>query len=129
MMMATVHSTLKVRSGRNRPSTSRAKHGKSSPCSATPPIDREAFRADLLKHIRTVRDAMYVVIVCCEASRMQNADHDGEISTVLQLYGGNKLSKAVQEAGVLLAQFDGRTDIDPESDEIGRLADPDYKQY
>jgi hypothetical protein len=84
-----------------------------------------AFRAGLVTHIRTVRDAMYVVIVCCEASRMQNADMDAEISTVLRLYGGNKLSKAIQEAGVLLALFDGKTNIDPESDDIGRLSDPD----
>jgi len=123
--MAAAHSTLKSRSGRNRPSKSRTKATRPNVPPAIPPLDRRAFRAGLLTHIRTVRDAMYVVIVCCEASRMQNADHDAEISTVLRLYGGNKLSKAIQEAGVLLALFDGKTDIDPESDEIGRLADPD----
>lgn len=121
--MAVAHSTLKARSGRNRPSKPQARGAKPRP--ATPPIDRQAFRAGLLTHIRTVREAMYVVIVCSEASRMQNADTDAEISTVLRLYGSHKLSKAIQEAGVLLALFDGKTDIDPESDDIGRLADPD----
>jgi hypothetical protein len=67
---------------------------------------------------------MYVVIVCCAASREQNGDIDTEISSVLRLYGSNRLWKAVQEAGVLLALFDGKTDIDPEGEEIGRLADP-----
>jgi hypothetical protein len=119
--MATVHPTLKARPGRNRSSTSRAKHRKSSPRSATPPIDREALRDGLKSHIRTVRHAMYVVIVCCEASRMQNADHDTEISTTLRLYGGNKLYKAIEEAGVLLALLDGKTDIDSESEEFARL--------
>jgi hypothetical protein len=44
--------------------------------------------------------------------------------TPLRLYGSNRLWKAVQEAGVLLALFDGKTDIDPEGEEIGRLTDP-----
>ena len=123
--MAATHSTLKARSGRNRVSISGARSTKPRRQSATPPLDRQAFRAGLVTHIRTVRNAMYVVIVCCEASRMQNADMDAEISTVLRLYGGNKLSKAIQEAGVLLALFDGKTNIDPESDDIGRLSDPD----
>jgi hypothetical protein len=123
--MAALHSTLKARSDRNRPPPPRTKATKSTPRPATPPLDREAFRAGLLTHIRTVREAMYVVIVCGAASRQQNADMDAEIATVLELYGSNRLSKAIQEAGVLLALFDGKTDIDPESDDIGRLADPD----
>jgi hypothetical protein len=97
--MATVHPTLKARPGRNRSSTSRAKHRKSAPRSATQPIDRKAFRDGLKSHIRTVRDAMYVVIVCCEASLMQNSTHDIEIATTLRQYGGNKLWKAIEEAG------------------------------
>jgi hypothetical protein len=67
---------------------------------------------------------MYVVIVCCAASREQNADLDTEISSVLQMYGGNRLSRAVHEAGILLALLDGKTDIDPEGEEFGRLIDP-----
>jgi hypothetical protein len=122
--MATVHPTLKARPGRHRPSTLRSKHRKAAPCSATPPIDREAFRDGLVSHIRTMRHAMYVVIVCCEASLMQNADHDNAISTTLRLYGGNKLWKAIEEAGVLLALLDGKTDIDPESEEFARLVSP-----
>jgi hypothetical protein len=119
--MATVHPTLKARPGRNRSSSSRAKHRKSGPRSAATLIDREALRDGLKSHIRTVRHAMYVVIVCCEASRMQNADHDTEISTTLRLYGGNKLYKAIEEAGVLLALLDGKPDIDTESEEFARL--------
>ncbi len=124
--MATAHSTWKAGSSRNRASKPQARGAKRRPRLAIAPLDREAFRAGLLTHIRTVREAMYVVIVCGAASRQQNADMDAEISTVLQLYGGNRLSKAIQEAGVLLALFDGKTDIDPESDDIGRLADPDH---
>jgi hypothetical protein len=123
--MATVHPTLKARPGRNRSPTSRAKHRKSSPRSATPPIDRKAFRDGLVSHIRTVRHAMYVVIVCCEASLMQNSTHDIEIATTLRLYGGNKLWKAVEEAGVLLALLDGKPDIDTESEEFARLVSAD----
>ena len=123
--MAAAYSTLKAGSGRNRLSKLQVRGAKRRPRLVTPPLDREAFRAGLLTHIRTVREAMYVVIVCGAASRQQNADMDAEISTVLRLYGGNRLSKAIQEAGVLLALFDGKTDIDPESDDIGRLADPD----
>ena len=121
--MAALNSTSKARVGRNR--APRGRSGRSKP--RTPPVpsvDRSAFREGLIKHIRTIRDAMYVVIVCCAASREQNADMDREISSVLQMYGGNKLSKAVQEAGMLLALFDGKTDIDPEGEEIGHLADP-----
>ncbi len=121
--MVTLDFAPKASNARNRSLKSRKGRSKAR-SRTTPPLDRAAFRDGLIHHIGTVRDAMYVVIVCCEASRMQNADHDGEISTVLRLYGGNKLSKAIQEAGVLLALFDGKTDIDPESDEIGRLADP-----
>jgi hypothetical protein len=120
--MAAAHSTLKAGSGRNRPSKPQVRGAKPH---LSPPIDRQAFRAGLVTHIRTVREAMYVVIVCSAASRQQNADMDAEIATVLELYGGNRLSKAIQEAGVLLALFDGKTDIDPESDDIGRLADPE----
>jgi hypothetical protein len=72
-------------------------------------------------HIRTVRHAMYVVIVCCEAERSGNADHDTEISTTLRLYASTKLWKAINEVGVLLALLDGKTDIDPESEEFDRL--------
>jgi hypothetical protein len=116
-------STSKARASRNRASKSGS--GRSKPRIPTAPsFDRSAFREGLIKHIGTIRDAMYVVIVCCAASREQNADMDGEISSVLQLYGGNRLSRAVQEAGMLLALFDGKTDIDPEGEEIGRLADP-----
>ena len=128
--MATVHPTLKARPGRNRSSTLKPKHRKSSPSSATPPIDRKAFRDGLKSHIRTMRHAMYVVIVCCEASRMQNADHDTEISTTLRLYAGNKLWKAIEEVGVLLALLDGKPDIDMDSEEFARLVSPDdaYQQ-
>jgi hypothetical protein len=122
--MATVHRTLKARPARNRSSTSRAKHRKSGLRSATTPIDRKAFRDGLVSHIRPVRDAMYVVIVCCEASLMQNSTHDIEIATTLRLYGGNKLWKAIEEAGVLLALLDGKTDIDTESEEFARLVSP-----
>jgi hypothetical protein len=123
MMMAALNSTSKARAGRNRASKGRI-DGAKPRIPTVPSLDRSAFREGLIKHIHTIRDAMYVVIVCCAASREQNADLDTEISSVLQLYGGNKLSKAVQEAGMLLALFDGKTDIDPEGDEIGRLADP-----
>lgn len=122
--MATVHPTLKSQPARNRSSTSRGKHRKSGFCPATPPIDREALRNGLKSHIHTVRNAMYVVIVCCEASRMQNADHDTEISTTLRLYAGNKLWKAIKEVGVLLALLDGKPDIDTESEEFARLVSP-----
>jgi hypothetical protein len=122
--MAAAHRTLKARPGRNRSSTSSTKHRQSRPRSGAPPIDREALRDGLKSHIRTMRNAMYVVIVCCEASRMQNADHDTEISTTLRLYGGNKLYKAIEEAGVLLAMLDGKTDIDIESEEFARLVSP-----
>jgi hypothetical protein len=121
--MAALDSTSKARAGRNR--ASRGRSGRPQPrIPPLPPVDRPAFREGLIKHIRTIRDAMYVVIVCCAASREQNADMDREISSVLQLYGGNRLSKAIEEAGMLLALFDGKTDIDPEGEEIGRLADP-----
>jgi hypothetical protein len=104
------------------------KHRKSSPCSATPPIDREAFRAGLVTHIRTVREAMYVVIVCGAASRLQNADMDSQIATTLRLYGSTKLSKAIDEAGVLLALLDGKS-TDPESEEFARLVSADEDVY
>jgi hypothetical protein len=123
--MATVHPTLKARPGRNRSSTLKPKHRKSSPRSATPPIDREAFRDGLVSHIRTMRHAMYVVIVCCEASLMQNSTHDIEIATTLRLYGGSKLWNAIEEAGLLLALLDGKPDIDPESEEFARLVSAD----
>ena len=44
--------------------------------------------------------------------------------------GGNKLWKAIEEAGLLLALLDGKTDIDPESEEFARLvsADEVYRQ-
>ena len=73
---------------------------------------------------------MYVVIVCCEASLMQNSTHDIEIATTLRQYRGNKLWKAIEEAGMLLALLDGKTDIDPESEEFARLvsADEVYRQ-
>ena len=121
--MAALNSTSKSRAGRNR--ASRGRSGRSKPrIPPVPSIDRSAFREGLIKHIGTIRDAMYVVIVCCAASREQNGDIDTEISSVLRVYGSNRLWKAVQEAGVLLALFDGKTDIDPEGEEIGRLADP-----
>jgi hypothetical protein len=121
--MAALDSTSKARKGRNR--ASRGCAGRSKPRGPIfPPVERSVFREGLIKHIGTVRDAMYVVIVCCAACREQNADMDMEIASVLRLYGGNKLSKAVQEAGMLLALFDGKRDINPESDEISRLADP-----
>ena len=121
--MAASHSTTRTVPGRNRASRSRRGRSERRDLIAAP-VDRSAFREGLIKHIGTIRDAMYVVIVCCAASREQNADMDREISSVLRLYGGNKLSKAVQEAGMLLALFDGKTDMDPEGEEIGRLADP-----
>jgi hypothetical protein len=40
------------------------------------------------------------------------------------LYCSNRLSRAIQETGTLLALLDGKTDVDPESDEISSLADP-----
>lgn len=121
--MAAVDSASKARAGRNRASSGRG--GRSKPRIPTAPFfDRSAFRERLINHTGTIRDAMYVVIVCSAASREQNADMDGEISSVLQLYGGNRLSRAVREAGMLLALLDGKTDIDPEAEEIGRLADP-----
>ena len=123
--MAAVHPTLKARSGRNRSSTSRAKHRKSGPRSATPPIDREVLRAGLKSHIRTLRDAMCVAITCCAALRNLAGDADLEISTVLRLYCGNRLYRGIQETGVLLALFDGKKGVDREADEITSLADPD----
>jgi len=77
------YSTSKARASRNRASKSGS--GRSKPRIPTAPsFDRSAFREGLIKHIGTIRDAMYVVIVCCAASREQNADMDGEISSVLQ---------------------------------------------
>jgi hypothetical protein len=78
-----------------------------------------------VSYIRTVRDAMCVVIVCCEASLMQNSTHDIEIAATLRLCGGNKLHKTIEETGTLLALVDSKTDIDPESQEFARLVSAD----
>ena len=67
---------------------------------------------------------MFVVITCAQALRYQAADHDLEIAAVLRAHGSNTLYRALQEAGVLLALLDGKSDIDSESDEITSLAGP-----
>jgi hypothetical protein len=41
------------------------------------------------------------------------------------VYCSNRLYRAIQETGVLLALLDGKKDIDLESDEITSLADPE----
>ena len=120
--MAAAHSTLKARAGRNRSLKFRAR-GAQSRRSATPPIDREAFRGALVTHIGTLRNVLCGVITCCNALRYQAADADLEIATVLRVYCGGKLYAATQEAGVLLAQL-GKTSVDSENDEITGLADP-----
>jgi hypothetical protein len=123
--MAAHHSTSKVRSGRNPSPKPHAAGTKSQRRSATSPLDRPAFRAGLTNHIRTLREAMCVAITCCHALCNQAAEDDLEIATVLRLYCGNRLYRGIQETGVLLALFDGKTGIDRESDEITSLADPD----
>jgi hypothetical protein len=118
MIMATAHFTRKVRSDRNRTSKSRPAGAKSPP--ATPPIDRKALRDGLKEHANTLRNAMYVAITCCKAL----SDSEEEIEAILRLYCGNKLYRAIRETGVLLALLDGKTGLDPESEEIMRLTDP-----
>ena len=115
--MATAHFTRKVRSGRDRTSKSRPAGAKSPP--VTPPIDRKALRDGLKEHANTLRNAMYVAITCCAAL----SGSEEELTAVLRLYCGNKLYRAIQETGVLLALLDGKTGLDPESDEIMRLTD------
>ena len=55
----------------------------------------------------------------------QNADGEAQVAMVLRAYCSNRLYRAIQETGVLLALLDGKTDVDPESDEVTSLADPD----
>jgi hypothetical protein len=123
--MATQHSTLKARPGRNPPSKSQAQATRPSVPPAGPPVDREVLRAGLKSHIRTLRDAMCVAITCCNALRDPAGDADLEIATVLRLYCGNRLYRGIQETGVLLALFDGKKGVHREADEITSLADPD----
>jgi hypothetical protein len=122
MIMATAQFTRKVRSGRHRDPKSPAKAIQSRRA-APPPIDRQALRDGLKSHARTVRDAMFVAITCGDALCHQNADGEVQVATVLRLYCSNRLYRAIQEAGVLLPLLDGRTDVDPESDEVTSLAD------
>ena len=117
--MATAHFTRKGRPGRNPTSKSRPRGAKSSR-SARPPIDRKALRDGLKDHMNTLRNAMYVVITCCKALR----GSEEEMETVLRLYCDSKLFRAIQETGVLLALLDGKTGLDPESEEIMSLTDP-----
>jgi hypothetical protein len=123
MTMATAHSTSKGPSGHNHPTT-RARKGRPPPHPDAPPLDREAFRDGLTKHARTVRDAMFVAMTCGDAMRHQNADGEEEVATVLGLYCSNQLYRALQETGMLLALLDGKTNVDPESEEVTSLADP-----
>ena len=116
--MATAHFTRKVRSDRNRTSKSGPAGANSPP--ATPPIDRKALRDGLKDHANTLRNAMHVAITCCKTLR----GSEEEMETVLRLYCGNKLYRAIQETGVLLALLDGKTGLDPESEEIMSLTDP-----
>jgi hypothetical protein len=117
MIMATAHFTRKARSGRNRTSKSRPRGAKSP--SAVPPVDLKALRDGLKDHANTLRNAMYVAITCCKALR----DSEEEMETVLRLYCDSKLYRAIRETGVLLALLDGKTGLDPESDEIMRLTE------
>ena len=119
--MATAQFTRKVRSGRHRVPQSPAKATQSRP----PPIDRQALREGLKSHVRTVRDAMFVAMTCGDALCHQNADGEVQVAMVLRAYCSNRLYRAIQETGVLLALLDGKTDVDPESDEVTSLADPD----
>lgn len=115
--MAAAHSTSKVRPHRNRAS-------KFTPRKTRPPLNRQALRDGLKAHVRTIRDAMFVAITCGSALRHGDSDNDQEVAYVLRVYCSNKLFGAIQETGLLLALLDGRTDVDPESDEIGCLANP-----
>ena len=67
---------------------------------------------------------MYVVTVSSDALRHTSADNGGEVASVLRLYAGDRLYEAAREAAVLAAIFDGKTAIDPEGEEIGRMIDP-----
>jgi hypothetical protein len=125
MIMATAQFTRKARSGRHRVPKSPAK-ATPSRRSAPPPIDRQALRDGLKSHVRTVRDAMFVAITCGDALCHQNADGEVQVAMVLRAYCSNRLYRAIQETGVLLALLDGKTDVDPESDEVTSLADPDH---
>ena len=71
--MAAHHSTLKARSGRSLSSKSRIRATRPKFPPANPPIDREAVRAGLKSHIRTLRDAMCVAITCCNALQIGRA--------------------------------------------------------
>ncbi len=88
-------------------------------------LDREAYRDRLAGLVRSVRSAMYVVTVCCDALTNELSENRLEVAGVLRVYAGDKLYGALQEAAVLLALFDGKTDVDPEGDEIGRIIDPE----
>ena len=125
--MATTHSTAKRRRGRNHISNSRPRHTQSPRRPALPLIDRQALREGLNNHVRTVREAMFVAITCCDAMCHHNAGAETEVATVLRLYCGNQLYRAVQETGLLLALLEGETRVDPESDEITALADSSAK--
>jgi hypothetical protein len=59
-------------------------------------------------HIRTVRDAMYVVIVCCEASLMQSSSHDIEIAATLHVVSASlRLARLLVASAQLLPNDEG----------------------
>jgi hypothetical protein len=122
--MAAAHSTSKSRSGRNRAGRYRIRTSERRR-SAKSAIDQQALRESLESHARTLRNAMFVAITCCDAMCQQNADGEVEVATVLRVYCGNTLYRAIQETGMLLALLDGKSDVDPESEEITSLADPE----
>ena len=115
--MAAAHSTSKVRPHRNHASRSTSRKRR-------PPLDRQALRDGLKAHVRTVRDAMFVAIICGNALRDDTAGVDQEVAYILRVYCSNKLFGAIQETGLLLALLEGRTKVDPESDEITSMSDP-----
>jgi hypothetical protein len=123
--MAAKYPMTRGSAGRNRPAKGRPASTRPSGGSSAVSFDREAFRQRLAGLIGTVRNAMYVVTVCSDALRSEASDNGREVATILRVYAGDKLFGSVREAAVLLALFDGKTDVDPEGDEIGRMTDPE----
>jgi hypothetical protein len=117
--MAIAYSTERGRArpnGRSKPpGRGRARTGR---------VRDRALRGRLVSHARTVHTAMDVALTCADALLYQAADSDVSIASVLREACGSKLYGALLEVGVMVAELDGASDADPDSDEIAELVDP-----
>jgi len=87
------------------------------------PVDVEVLRERLTETLTTLARAMEVAYTCGGALNDQDAGDDSQIANVLRLYCGNKIYRAMQQAGQIVLFLDGKGWLDRESDEVGRLID------